>query len=192
VDEASLEDLEQQRDRLYPELAAAGDFGRGSISENYCRCGKPNCVCAQPDHPGHGPSYLWTRAVAGRSTRGRQLDLAEVEKVRSERPGRRGARWAAMRTCGRWSSRSAPRWHSWAVRCCNGCSPPTSDTAGRGWTAAPATTPSSRATGTTGGHRAGAGHRAPRLLPSHELRELGLELLVTDADSNSRRRPNAR
>jgi hypothetical protein len=33
------------------------------------RCGKPNCVCAQPDHPGHGPRYLWTapwRAAAPR------------------------------------------------------------------------------------------------------------------------------
>ncbi|WP_414687391.1 DUF6788 family protein [Mycobacterium sp.] len=36
----------------YEPLAATGDFRRGSISENYRRRGKPNCVCAQPDHPG--------------------------------------------------------------------------------------------------------------------------------------------
>ncbi len=42
----SLEDLEQRRARLYDQLAATGDFS-GSISENYRRCGKPNCVCAQ-------------------------------------------------------------------------------------------------------------------------------------------------
>src|ERR1700681_3426192 len=80
----SLADLQAQRDRLYEELAATGDFRRGSISENYRRCGKPNCVCAQPDHPGHGPRYLWTRTVAGRGTKGRQLSAAELDKVRGE------------------------------------------------------------------------------------------------------------
>jgi hypothetical protein len=84
MDDASLDDLEQQRDRLYDQLAATGDFRRGSISENYRRCGKPNCACAQPDHPGHGPRYLWTRTVAGRGTKGRQLSADEVDKVRGE------------------------------------------------------------------------------------------------------------
>jgi hypothetical protein len=84
VDDTSLDDLERQRAHLYDKLAATGDFRRGSISENYRRCGKPNCVCAQPDHPGHGPRYLWTRTVAGRGTRGRQLSAEEVDKVRGE------------------------------------------------------------------------------------------------------------
>ncbi|MGH3519041.1 MAG: DUF6788 family protein [Haloechinothrix sp.] len=39
-------------------MAGTGDFRRGSVIENYRRCGKPNCACAQPDHPGHGPRYL--------------------------------------------------------------------------------------------------------------------------------------
>lgn len=80
----SLPKLEEQRLRLYEQLAATGDFRRGSISENYRRCGKPNCVCAQPDHPGHGPRYLWTRSVPGRGTRGRQLSGSELERVRRE------------------------------------------------------------------------------------------------------------
>lgn len=84
MDGASLEDLERQRAHLYDELATTGDFRRGSISENYRRCGKPNCVCAQPDHPGHGPRFLWTRTVAGRGTKGRQLSADEVDKVRAE------------------------------------------------------------------------------------------------------------
>ncbi len=79
-----LTELEARRARLFERLAAIGDFRRGSISENYRRCGKPNCACAQPDHPGHGPRYLWTRTVAGRRTRGRQLAAGEVEKVRAE------------------------------------------------------------------------------------------------------------
>jgi hypothetical protein len=82
--EAPLSDLQEQRTRLYARLAEVGDFRRGSVSENYRRCGKPNCACAQPGHPGHGPRYLWTRTVAGRGSRGRQLDPGEVEKVRGE------------------------------------------------------------------------------------------------------------
>ena len=58
--------------------------GAGSVSENYRKCGKPNCACAQPDHPGHGPRFLWPRTVQGRKTRGRQLAAGEVEKVRRE------------------------------------------------------------------------------------------------------------
>jgi len=80
----SLDDLEAQRDRLYGQLTETDDFQRGSISENYRRCGKPNCACAQPDHRGHGPRYLWTRTVAGRGTKGRQLSAGEVDKVRGE------------------------------------------------------------------------------------------------------------
>src|SRR5271165_2611380 len=82
--EPSLPELEAERDRLYAQLSTVGDFRRGSVSENYRRCGRPNCACAQPDHPGHGPRYLWTRTVAGRGTKGRQLSADEVGKVRAE------------------------------------------------------------------------------------------------------------
>jgi Family of unknown function (DUF6788) len=82
--EPSLPELEAERDRLYAQLAAVGDFRRGSVSENYRKCGKPNCACAQPDHRGHGPRFLWTRSARGRGTVGRQLAAAEVEKVRRE------------------------------------------------------------------------------------------------------------
>lgn len=85
--EARLADLEARRAGLYEELAEVGDFRRGSISENYRRCGKANCACARPDHPGHGPRYLWTRSVPGRGTRGRQLRTGEVGKVRQELAG---------------------------------------------------------------------------------------------------------
>jgi len=84
VSEPSLPELEAERDRLYTQLSAVGDFRRGSVSANYRRCGKPNCACAQPGHPGHGPRFLWTRTVRGQKTRGRQLAAAEVAKVRRE------------------------------------------------------------------------------------------------------------
>ena len=82
--EPSLPELEAERDRLYAQLSAVGDFRRGSVSENYRRCGKPNCACARPGHRGHGPRFLWTRAARGRGTVGRQLAAGEVEKVRRE------------------------------------------------------------------------------------------------------------
>jgi hypothetical protein len=84
MSEPSLPELESRRAGLFARLAAVGDFRRGSVSENYRRCGKPNCACAQPDHRGHGPRFLWTRTVAGRGTKGRQLAPAEVGKVRAE------------------------------------------------------------------------------------------------------------
>ena len=80
----SLAELEAGRERLYAQLAAAGEFRRGSVTENYRRCGKPDCTRAQPDHPGHGPRLLWTRTIRGRKTTGRQLAAQEVAKVRRE------------------------------------------------------------------------------------------------------------
>jgi hypothetical protein len=80
----SLLELEAERDCLYAQLSMVGDFRRGSVSENYRKCGKPNCACAAPDHPGHGPRFLWTRSAGRRKTVGRQLAAAEVEKVRRE------------------------------------------------------------------------------------------------------------
>ena len=80
----SVPELEAERERLYAQLSAVGDFRRGSVTENYRRCGKPGCACAQPDHPGHGPRFLWTRTIRGQKKRGRQLAAGEVERVRRE------------------------------------------------------------------------------------------------------------
>lgn len=79
-----IEELEARRASLYAELAETPDFRRGSVSTNYRRCGKPACACARPEHPGHGPRLLWTRAGPGGKTKGRQLRPEEVDKVRGE------------------------------------------------------------------------------------------------------------
>jgi hypothetical protein len=81
--EPSLSEMEQQRAQLYARLAATGDFRPGSINATHRKCGRPNCACARPGHPGHGPRWLWTRSAGGR-TRTRQLAAAEVDKVRVE------------------------------------------------------------------------------------------------------------
>jgi hypothetical protein len=84
MSEPSLPELMAERDRLFAQLSMVGDFRRGSVSENWRRCGKPNCACAAPEHPGHGPRFLWTRSAGRRKTVARQLAAGEVEKVRRE------------------------------------------------------------------------------------------------------------
>lgn len=82
--DASLPELEARRAQLLDALAATGDSRRGSVSVNYRRCGKANCACANPAHPGHGPRQLWTHTVPGGKTKGRQLAAGEVGKVTAE------------------------------------------------------------------------------------------------------------
>lgn len=79
-----LSDLLTRRDRLHKELAAVDDFRPGSLSTVMRRCGKSNCACAAPGHPGHGPQYVLTRKVDGKTVTvhlrpGPQLDKARAE-----------------------------------------------------------------------------------------------------------------
>lgn len=62
-----LTTLQANRAALLQTLAATGTMRRGSISEVYRACGKPNCACAAADHPGHGPYYAFTRKVEGKT-----------------------------------------------------------------------------------------------------------------------------
>jgi hypothetical protein len=68
----SLSELESRRAELFEQLAAVGDFRRGSVSENYRRCGKANCACAAPEHPGAWSSSVvdptWGRGQDGRAS----------------------------------------------------------------------------------------------------------------------------
>ena len=65
--EKDLRELEDERRKLYGMLSQVGDFRRGLISVNYRRCGKPNCICRQEGHPGHGPQYLWNATIKCKS-----------------------------------------------------------------------------------------------------------------------------
>jgi hypothetical protein len=81
---ATLSELESQRQEVLAELVGLGDFRPGMISVNYRRCGKANCICAQAEHPGHGPQYLWNTTQNNRS-RSQVLHLGpELEKVEGE------------------------------------------------------------------------------------------------------------
>jgi len=80
----TLEVLEQKRIGLCQQIQALGDFRPGIISANFRKCGKRNCACAHPDHPGHGPQYLWN-TTSGGASRAQNLRLGpELEKARKE------------------------------------------------------------------------------------------------------------
>lgn len=61
------EALRARRQALKAAISDVGDLRPGQLTARYRRCGKPNCHCATPSDPGHGPSYSLTRAVAGKT-----------------------------------------------------------------------------------------------------------------------------
>ena len=80
----SLERLLAQRKSLFKELAKIGNFRRGTISINYRKCGKKNCACSKEGHPGHGPQFLWSTTIKGKS-RTKQLKVGpELRKYIEE------------------------------------------------------------------------------------------------------------
>jgi hypothetical protein len=90
----TVKSLEQRKKDLYQQLASLGDFRRGTLSVNYRRCGKPNCACAGPGHPGHGPQYLWNATIEGKSWAKNVALGPELEKVGQEVENyRRFQRW---------------------------------------------------------------------------------------------------
>jgi hypothetical protein len=86
----SLVEYEQKRVALIDSLKELGDFRRGTVTVNYRKCGKPNCACVQPGHPGHGPQYLWSATIQGKSYAknlklGPQMQKYEEETARHRR-----------------------------------------------------------------------------------------------------------
>ena len=76
--------LEEKKVRLCKELQEISDFRRGSVSAIFRKCGKKNCVCAQEGHPGHGPQYIWSATIDGKS-HAKNLKLGtEMEKYLEE------------------------------------------------------------------------------------------------------------
>jgi hypothetical protein len=79
-----LAELERRRAELYAELGQVGDFRRGSLNEVRRKCGKPDCACAAPEHPGHGPQWNLTRKAAGRTRTVHLRPGPGLEKARRE------------------------------------------------------------------------------------------------------------
>ena len=64
---ASLHLLQKRHRALLAELADIGLVLRGSIALRLVRCGQPTCRCKADPPRLHGPYYIWTRKVAGKT-----------------------------------------------------------------------------------------------------------------------------
>lgn len=80
----SLATLEQQRSAILTQFLELGDFRRGSITAIQGRCGKPNCHCHRPNHPGHGPNYRLTFKLGGKTISETFSSPAEMHKAQRE------------------------------------------------------------------------------------------------------------
>lgn len=80
----SLDELEQQRSSIFQEMVGLPDFRSGSITATRGTCGKPNCRCHQPHHPGHGPNFRLTRKQNGKTITETFAASAELLKAQRE------------------------------------------------------------------------------------------------------------
>jgi hypothetical protein len=89
------EELRAGREELLARLAVAGGMTPGSFQEEWTRCGKGACHCAEDGDAGHGPYRSVLRYQAGRTVK-RAVPAALVDEFR----GRVG-RWGEFeRACG--------------------------------------------------------------------------------------------
>lgn len=68
---------------LAERLADAKPMRRGSLSERYVKCSKPDCPCCDSEDARHGPYYSVSRVVDGK-TQSRWLKGDEAEMVRRQ------------------------------------------------------------------------------------------------------------
>jgi hypothetical protein len=90
---------------LAEQFANAKPMRRGSLSERYVKCSKPDCPCCENEEARHGPYYSVSRVVNGR-TQSRWLNAEEAEIVR--RQVEQGQRFrksieAYWEACERWA-----------------------------------------------------------------------------------------
>ena len=65
--DSSLRRLEDRHRAALATLATIGLVLRGSIARRLTRCGHPGCRCHADPPLLHGPYYIWTRKVAGKT-----------------------------------------------------------------------------------------------------------------------------
>ena len=78
----TLSQWEKQRVQVVRDIAGLGDFRRGSITGIIGRCGKANCGCHQPGHPGHGKTVSETFSSRA-ALRKAQREVDEFHKFRA-------------------------------------------------------------------------------------------------------------
>jgi hypothetical protein len=64
----TLDELRKRKKLMLQEIGKLDDFRQGSFSPRYRKCGKSCCHCAKEGAQGHGPLWMVTRAVEGKTT----------------------------------------------------------------------------------------------------------------------------
>jgi hypothetical protein len=80
----TLPSLVQDRTKVLRQISQLGDLRPGSVSSVLRRCGKPNCHCAQPQDPGHGPHAQLSYKVDGKTVTAALPSPAAVRKAQRE------------------------------------------------------------------------------------------------------------
>jgi hypothetical protein len=80
----SLPILERKRAEVLEKIAALGDLRPGSLTTTQGKCGKPECCCKAPGHPGHGPHWRITYKVEGRTRSEGLYEDAAIKKAERE------------------------------------------------------------------------------------------------------------
>jgi hypothetical protein len=80
----SLSVLERKRAYVLEQIAALGDLRPGSLTTTQGKCGKTECCCREPGHPGHGPHWRITFKVEGKSRSEGLYEEAAIKKAERE------------------------------------------------------------------------------------------------------------
>ena len=80
----NLPSLVHDRTKVLQQISQLSDLRPGSVSSVLRRCGKPNCHCAQPKDPGHGPHLQLTYKVDGKTVTEALPSPAAVQKAQRE------------------------------------------------------------------------------------------------------------
>jgi len=76
--------LIDDRSKLLRQFSQLGDFQPGSITKALRRCGKPECHCAKPNEPGHGPHFQLTQKIGGKTVTQNLPSWAALRKAERE------------------------------------------------------------------------------------------------------------
>ena len=73
-----LDKLQIKKEKILQQIGELGDFRQGSLSPRYRKCGKSYCHCAKEGSKGHGPLWMTTRSVKGK-TISKAIPIEEVD-----------------------------------------------------------------------------------------------------------------
>lgn len=77
-----IEQLQSKLNGLRDQFATIGTMRPGTLARYHRKCGKPNCRCADPDHPGH-PGWQLTSTI-GSKPRCRGIPASALEQTQAQ------------------------------------------------------------------------------------------------------------